>query len=221
MWSKKNAHRRRKEKTERKCKHCGASFDSAGAKVFCNPKCKIDFHNAARPVSGIQSITCEYCKTVFAEPRKSGIGKRYCSKLCASRARKQKWHPLRPVFDQMWSRCTNPNNTSYDRYGARGIAVCNEWRDFDRFCADMGDKPSPKHTLDRIDSNGGYEPNNCRWATKKQQSRNRTNTIDQNTANAIKEFFRLGKSNKEIAALMAIPYSKVQCVTSGKTWRDD
>jgi len=62
-------------------------------------------------------------------------------------------------------------------YGARGISVCDRWiKSFDAFYEDMGDKPSAKHTIDRIDVNGNYEPSNCKWATMKEQSVNRRNT---------------------------------------------
>lgn len=74
-------------------------------------------------------------------------------------------------------RCGNPNEPSYKHYGGRGIKVCERWvRDFLTFLADMGRRPSAKHSLDRIDVNGNYEPGNCRWATWSVQALNkRTN----------------------------------------------
>lgn len=73
----------------------------------------------------------------------------------------------------MIQRCENPNAYDYARYGGRGITVCERWRScFENFLADMGPRPSPQHTLDRIDPNRNYEPGNCRWATKAEQSRN-------------------------------------------------
>ena len=70
-------------------------------------------------------------------------------------------------------RCTNPNHPGFRGYGARGITVCDRWREsFAAFYEDMGPRPSSKHSIDRIDNDGGYEPGNCRWATKKTQSRN-------------------------------------------------
>lgn len=74
----------------------------------------------------------------------------------------------------MLTRCYNKNYHSYQHYGGRGIIVCEEWRkSFDNFLKDMGEKPSKSFTLDRVDPFGNYEPSNCRWATKAEQSRNR------------------------------------------------
>jgi hypothetical protein len=86
---------------------------------------------------------------------------------------------LRPeyrVWINMKSRCYNPNAPLYERWGGRGISVCERWlTSFQNFFADMGTRPSARHSIDRIDVDGNYEPDNCRWATFKEQSRNQTN----------------------------------------------
>lgn len=88
------------------------------------------------------------------------------------------------IWTDMRNRCSNPRNKRFDRYGGRGIRVCSQWDRFDVFLSNMGKCPS-RHTLDRIDNDGNYEPGNCRWATYQQQhtnmSRNRRLTLNGRT----------------------------------------
>jgi hypothetical protein len=104
--------------------------------------------------------------------------------------------PAHNSWAAMHSRCRNPGATNYERYGGRGIKVCERWSVFENFLADMG-QPLPRHSLDRIDMNGDYEPSNCRWATASEQLLNRRCT---------KRFMFRGKLRplKEIADLTGI-----------------
>lgn len=76
-------------------------------------------------------------------------------------------------WQMMKNRCLNTNARDYAYYGGRGITLCKRWYVFENFLADMGRRPSPAHTLDRVNSKKGYSKRNCRWATRKEQSRNR------------------------------------------------
>jgi hypothetical protein len=84
-------------------------------------------------------------------------------------------HPGHNCYRSMLNRCFSPKNDHFKHYGGRGITVCERWQGKDgyrNFIADMGDRPSVKHTIDRIDNNGNYEPGNVQWAVKVQQMRN-------------------------------------------------
>lgn len=92
----------------------------------------------------------------------------------ARAARGRRPTPEYQAWQSMRSRCHNPKDPGYPRYGGRGIAVCDLWRDsFEAFLADMGLRPSPDHSIDRIDNDRGYEPTNCRWTTADVQAKNR------------------------------------------------
>lgn len=78
----------------------------------------------------------------------------------------------------MIERCTVETNISYHNYGGKGIKVCDRWMDYNNFLEDMGQRPSLNHSIDRWPNvKGNYEPSNCRWATRKEQSRNKNNTL--------------------------------------------
>lgn len=84
------------------------------------------------------------------------------------------------AWNHILRRCTNPNYQYYDRYGGRGIKVCDRWlgeNGFVNFFEDMGEAPSSKHSVDRKESDKDYTPENCRWATDLEQQNNRTNNV--------------------------------------------
>lgn len=98
------------------------------------------------------------------------------------------------AWQGMIARCTNPNSGGWATYGGRGIRVCDRWRrSFQSFLSDMGKKPSAKHSLDRINTEGHYEPGNCRWATPKQQANNTKTRYE-----IVRGLRKLGYTLKEI-----------------------
>jgi hypothetical protein len=109
-----------------------------------------------------RSCGCLQRETNVSAPTKHGA-----AKVGRSTREYQAW-------GHMKARCESPGATGYEYYGGRGIRVCERWREsFEAFLADMGPKPSPKHSIDRFpDQNGNYEPGNCRWATQSEQARN-------------------------------------------------
>lgn len=102
------------------------------------------------------------------------------------------------VWKNMLSRCLNPNTDGYERYGGRGIRVCERWMKFENFYADMGNRPNGM-TIDRKNNDLGYSPENCRWADKKTQVRNRRCTV-------VLEFNGISKPLAEWAEILGISY---------------
>lgn len=119
---------------------------------------------------------------------------------------------LYPTWRDMIIRCNDPNSNIYKYYGGRGISICDEWYDYNNFkmwCEDT--KNDPNTTLDRIDVNGNYCPENCRWATKKEQARNKRNNI-------VIEYFGEIHTLVEWCEIFGLPYNVIQQRITRSGW---
>ena len=108
--------------------------------------------------------------------------------------------------------CKNQNSLAWRYYGARGITVCKRWDDFLTFLADVGPRPSPQHSLDRIDGNGNYEPGNVRWATKSEQSQNTSRSIREDERNFILSEYTDGTKVLDIVRKTGRSFTTISCV---------
>jgi predicted XRE-type DNA-binding protein len=119
----------------------------------------------------------------------------------------------------MIRRCHSPSHHAFKDYGARGITVCDKWKNFEGFIEDMGFQPEGL-SIERINNDLGYSKENCRWATVTEQARNRRATkLDEDKVMQIKILLKTGVSQNKIASQFSVSRSNIGHIAQGTTWR--
>lgn len=152
--------------------------------------------------------SCGNTKTIAAASLEKGAttscGCKRASRIGAANRKHGKYGTkVYYTWQTMLQRCRNPNHQSFKDYGAKGVDVCPEWETFERFLEDMGEPPTPEHSIDRIDPLGIYCKENCRWASSKEQANNKT-------SNRVLEIDGVAKTLGEWAEHFGIPYDRVR-----------
>lgn len=180
------------------CDNCHKEFESYNHLKYCSMECLGYSLNDDLEISGQLKTIKEWCETYnckYHTLRYRVLTGRW-DIVDAITSKPIEWsgqskEPEYITYTSMLTRCRNPHHKDYQNYGGRGIKVCDRWlgkNGYQNFRKDMGAKPSPCHSIDRIDVNGGYSPDNCRWATIKEQANNKLNT----------QFVKIGGVKKSI-----------------------
>ena len=134
------------------------------------------------------------------------------------------------IWSNMHQRCRNPKNKGFKWYGGRGINVCDRWQSFPVFYADMGPRPSKNHSIERVDNNLGYEPDNCIWATMAVQNKNRRARssgfgsahhmakLNDMKVREIRSLKAAGVGYKRLADQFGVDRSTIKQIFQGETW---
>jgi hypothetical protein len=145
-------------------------------------------------------------------------GQRGCKQIVHGHARASGHSPEYRSWERMRRRCSDQNTSYWKHYGARGITVCQPWQDsFEAFLAYVGPRPSPAHSLDRIDNDGNYESGNVRWATRSEQQRNRRPM--KLTAEQVAAIKRSTEVGITLATRYGVDPTTIYGIRRGRTWR--
>ena len=163
-------------------------------------------------------------ETTYTVRRGPGRGVYRACKICtrarkkAQMARRREVRPEYDVWVQMRRRC-RPGSKDSHLYYDRGVRVCDQWESFAVFLSDMGPRPSSRHSIDRVDNDGNYEPGNCRWATPEQQGQNQRSTkLSHEKAARMRSMRADGVTYQKIGDAFGVSKRMAVVVCKGLSW---